>query len=69
MYPAYYFFPPNGSARVSVHELDVLEGKPSPVLCAAVSPSGMHIAACTDSKRLAVWKLGGGAEWCQIGAR
>ncbi len=56
---------------VSISKLAVSEN-PSAVICGAVSPSNVHVAACSDNKTLAVWRRrreGGGADWTRLGAR
>lgn len=61
------------SASVSLAELSVLEDS-SDIVCAAVSPSNLQVAVCTDNKTLAVWKRGtdgngGGTCWTWQGKR
>jgi hypothetical protein len=55
------------SASVSVTELSV-PGDSSGIVCAAVSSSSLCVAACTDSKTLAVWRKEGGC-WAWQGKR
>ena len=59
------------SGGVSLEELSVC-GDDSPVLCAALSPSGNILCATTDDKSLAAWQLtmeGGVSGWNPAGIR
>ncbi len=55
------------SPAPAVDELTV-PGDSSAFVCAAVSPSNLHVAACTDDKTLAVWKRER-EEWAWQGKR
>lgn len=56
-------------SSLSVAGLTVTDDTSS-IVCAAVSPGNLQVAACTDSKTLVVWRRErGGATWVEVGRR